>query len=797
MGGHDGHLRSRPAPSPEAVRPPPAARRAGPGGTGQGMLASQAVAGNQAVTGLVGGHGTGAGTEALAKLTLPPGDGLAAARTVMAAIEGLSMGPDSLMRTTYRGEVITLTPEQAERVRASARTALTLALNRSARRSEDAMGRYRAQEEVNSDFPVTSHAVKAWAYVRTWGGYDHPGTALEALRFTLTAESAAARHAITAGAFTEAAGHLAKADAASERSAMLVRAYVDQLIEGGESLATGLEYTRDAAFVTLGVLAVLVSGGAALGLAPEVIGTGVAGLSVSGTATAISVGAPIAATVGVGAVKAAYGEKVDWGAIAVEAAVQVVLARVGGRVSHTIFGRLAGNPAAQTLARKAFASIAAGVTTHELSQGFSVAVHQTVDALRGRDVTWAGFADQLEQRLTDPKGLFMAALMSAVPLGASIAVDRAARPSTPTSTSASGPASAPGSAPARSPAPAGGPAPKTQPTPATPTPAPKTASPAPTSTTSKPPTETAPTSVTPKSPAETAPATGTPKPTAKTSEPAPTGTTATPPKATTTQPKATTAPPKATTTQPKATTARPEATATRRSTPAPEGPLGARRPGSRSRFAEGEGAAEAMKSADRGASLEERALESGGMRRDATPGRTPGRRSDSGAAAKTAKPAENETLPISERVLVGDLENGLPTGVTGELVPADLHTGSPSSSDVNPIGLRTGELDPLGARRGHLLGNLFGGSGRDRGNLAWMHEKINNSDYKVQFENPLRRALESGQSVRFGVRPKYRGHELAPYAVEVWATTTGGQVVVPVRNIATPGLRDITRTQSD
>ncbi|MGV9385748.1 DNA/RNA non-specific endonuclease [Nonomuraea sp. NPDC003707] len=747
------------------------------------MTSLQATAGNQGVTALVGGHGTGAGTEALAKPTLPPGDGLAAARTVMAAIDGLSMGPDSLMRTIYRGEVITLTPEQAERVRASARTALTLALNRSARRAEDAMGRYRAQEEVNSDFPVTSHSVKAWAYVRTWGGYDHPGTALEALRSTLTAESAAAGHAITAGAFTEAADHLAKADAASERSAMLVRAYVDQLIEGGESLATGLEYTRDAAFVTLGVLAVVASGGAALGLAPEAIGTGVAGLSVSGTATAISVGAPLAATVGVGAVKAAYGEKVDWAAIALEAAVQVVLTRVGGRVSHTIFDRLAGNPTAQTLARKAFASIAAGVTTHELSQGFSVAVHQTVDALRGRDVTWAGFADQLEQRLTDPKGLFMATLMSSVQLGASIAVDRATHPSTSTSTSASGPASAP----------ARGPAPKTQPTPAThPTPAPKTASPAPTSTTSKPPTETASTGVTPKAPAETAPVAGTPKPTAKTTEPALTGTTAAPAKATTRQPEATAAPPKA-------TNARPKATASRRSTAAPERPLGARRAGSRSRFAEGEGATEALKSADRGVSLEKRALESGGMRRDATPGRTSGRRSDSGAdaAAKTATPAESGALPISERVLVGDLENGLPTGVIGELVPVDLHTGSPSSSDVNPIGLRTGELDPLGARRGHLLGNLFGGSGRDRGNLAWMHEKINNSDFKVQFENPLRRVLESGQSVRFGVRPKYRGHELAPYAVEVWATTTGGQVVVPVRDIATPGLRDITRTQSD
>jgi hypothetical protein len=270
----------------------------------------------------------------------------------------------------------------------------------------------------------------------------------------------------------------------------------------------------------------------------------------------------------------------------------------------------------------------------------------------------------------------------------------------------------------------------------------------------------------------------------------------------------------------KGAAAGPKAATTRTSGPEREGPLGARHPGSRSRFAEGEGAVEALRSSNRGASLEERALASGGVRHDETPGRTPGRRaSPAGTSAKkattTAKapakakapskapakaPAKAKAAatksgvpPASERVLVGDLENGLPTGVTGELVPEDLHTGSPSSSDVNPVGLRTGELDPLGARRGHLLGNLFGGSGRDRGNLAWMHKRINNSDFKVQFENPLRRALESGETVLFGVRPKYRGDEVAPYAVEVWATTTSGKVIVPVRDIASPGLSDVTR----
>ncbi len=86
---------------------------------------------------------------------------------------------------------------------------------------------------------------------------------------------------------------------------------------------------------------------------------------------------------------------------------------------------------------------------------------------------------------------------------------------------------------------------------------------------------------------------------------------------------------------------------------------------------------------------------------------------------------------------------------------------------------------------------MLGGSGTDRGNLAWMHKRINNSSYKTEFENHVIRALRSGQAVRFGVRPLFRPGEAAPYAVEVWATGGNGQAIVPVRTILTPGLSDV------
>lgn len=350
-------------------------------------------------------------------LTLPPGGGAEAAAAVMAAVEKLTLGPDGQLRTTYRGHTLTLAAAQAERVRVIAAEALSNALRRSTNRSELAQGRFHTQEAVNADFPVTSRAVKAWAYLRSAGDYHHPGEALTGLRATMHAETDLARTELAAGHFTAAAQHVAATERASAQAAALVSAYTNDLIEGAESLKTGLEYTSEAAFITLGVLAVVATGGAALGLAPEVIGMGVVGLSVSGTATALSVGAPIVAGVGTAGVAAAYGDKVDWSAVVVDAAIQVVLAKIGGKLGAVVFGKLAGNPATAAVVRRGFASLGSALVVHEASQAFSVAVHQSLNMFRGQNVTWGGVAADLETRLTDPKGLFVAALMGAVQHG--------------------------------------------------------------------------------------------------------------------------------------------------------------------------------------------------------------------------------------------------------------------------------------------------------------------------------------------------------------------------------------------
>lgn len=157
-------------------------------------------------------------------------------------------------------------------------------------------------------------------------------------------------------------------------------------------------------------------------------------------------------------------------------------------------------------------------------------------------------------------------------------------------------------------------------------------------------------------------------------------------------------------------------------------------------------------------------------------------------------PPPTATAPVpgfDERVLVGGVDGEhRATHVTGELHPADLHSGTPSGRTSPPTELDRPDLFRLRARRGHLLGNLFGGKGTDAANLMWLHRWVNNSSYKTQFENLIADALRRGEDVRFTILPHYRAGEAAPFEVEVWAESAAG-TVVPHRTIPTPGLSDL------
>ncbi|GAA0436071.1 hypothetical protein Acor_55310 [Acrocarpospora corrugata] len=635
-----------------------------------------------------------------ARLTLPPGGTREAIGAVMAAVDAMAPGIDGRFHTVYRGERLSLTFEQAARVRATARESLSNALAYCAGRAGRATGLYQETERVNAESPITSGVVKGVRYVTTWGDYENPGEKLVAPTAKAEREIAEARAAIAAGRFAEAAQHVAAAEATTREMSTMVAQYRDHLISGGETTAKALGYTATAAFITLGALAVAVSGGAALGLAPEVIGAGIGGLSAAGTATVVSVGAPIVANVGTGAIKAAHGEQVDWAKITTDAAVQVILARFGGKAGSAMFAKIAGRPEVQALTRQAVAALLSGVATHELSQAFTVAVEHTLAAWRGR-FSWDGFRDDLIGRLLDPVGLFMAVVMSGAHLGINRKIAAASAKSRP----------APGANPAAA--------------------------------TSPP------------------PAAAPPQPTGASAGHAPTVTATAPPTAV--KPGA-------------ATSASPQSGAAKAASAA-KNPVSAAATGGTKKAAGKGPSRDEVRRAEvhrelHGEMPENIRSQVAGKRLTVVDERPVSR------GGGKPQPPPKGVKPFEERVLVGDLdEHGHPTGIVGELHPSDIRTGTSASND--PTGVYA-----AGDHRGHLLGKASGGSGSDRGNLAWMDEAFNKSRYRTQFEIPVENALAKGQSVAFDIQPRFKNGRLT--GVQVWARTGSGELIVPPQTIFVP-----------
>jgi hypothetical protein len=79
---------------------------------------------------------------------------------------------------------------------------------------------------------------------------------------------------------------------------------------------------------------------------------------------------------------------------------------MGGSVTLNTLGGLA--------ARRIFAS----VVTHEASQAFTTTVEAVYRRLRGQQITWDAFLDELIARLSDPRGVVVASLMGVVHAGA-------------------------------------------------------------------------------------------------------------------------------------------------------------------------------------------------------------------------------------------------------------------------------------------------------------------------------------------------------------------------------------------
>ena len=171
--------------------------------------------------------------------------------------------------------------------------------------------------------------------------------------------------------------------------------YKESNIGGAESIKTGAEYTRDGAKYTLMALATVASGG---------------------TALAVATGASVAIDVTEAATKAALGEKVDWGQVAVDVAIQIVLSKFGGKLSSGLMGALQKNPATQKVETQVLRGIVHSLINGVESRTISTyirALYQNAFT-QNKPITWSEFIDQLVTQITDPKSIVMDIVLGAV-----------------------------------------------------------------------------------------------------------------------------------------------------------------------------------------------------------------------------------------------------------------------------------------------------------------------------------------------------------------------------------------------
>ncbi len=329
---------------------------------------------------------------------------------------------DSIQPSAHaKGSFTIVTPEgtkqitkaAADDIRARTKAALKQNISAIKLRAEAAMARYSEQKKVNADQWAVAAVVKFARKVTSLGRFEDPGPALTKEVEAARAGIATAAAAADANSFAKAAEAYADAEAAAVRAAGMAQVYVEGMIKGAGTSITVLEGTRDFAFFVDAALATIATAGAA---------SGAIAASTAGTASVIATAAPIAGSVATAATKVALGDKVDWGAVALDASLQLFLSRFGGPatkgIAAAVTKRVAGKLAAESIARMGIEKMVKGLVLQEGSTALSTVAQSTYAALRGKDITWEQFFKTLLTRLTDPKGLAVAAVLTAVDAGA-------------------------------------------------------------------------------------------------------------------------------------------------------------------------------------------------------------------------------------------------------------------------------------------------------------------------------------------------------------------------------------------
>ena len=245
---------------------------------------------------------------------------------VMGIIESIRPSESaSGLYTLVRGrEVLTITQDEYNKIRASAQKTLLDGLRKVRTKTEDAQLQYDAQHKIDEDQWIVSGAV------RFFGGIDDPGGSIRQNVLFATYYAAAAQAFIERGQLVRGAEFFAKSEIFATTAKKTSQAYVDNLISTAETTVTVLEVTAVTAAATVVVIGAILAAPAVIAAAqaaPLVVALGTGAVStapvVAVEAAAVAVPAT-AAAVAVPATAAAVAVPAAAAAVAVPAAAAAV-----------------------------------------------------------------------------------------------------------------------------------------------------------------------------------------------------------------------------------------------------------------------------------------------------------------------------------------------------------------------------------------------------------------------------------------------------------------------------------------
>lgn len=154
-----------------------------------------------------------------------------------------------------------------------------------------------------------------------------------------------------------------------------------------------------------------------------------------------------------------------------------------------------------------------------------------------------------------------------------------------------------------------------------------------------------------------------------------------------------------------------------------------------------------------------------------------GERAAESAAEISFEDAFRDGVPFQDYGAFDSL--GRPTGIRAVVTQETLLGGGAPNPLIEPPGWSGGSF---GEARAHLLGAQLGGTGQLPENLVTFYQQANLQ--MLKFENQIRLAAESGETIAYSATPIYGGGGNIPIAIELQAEGSQGlRLFVSIKNV--------------